>query len=206
MSGKSTNPAVYVLPSIWIAFIFLTAVAADCQRVGAKHRRSKAFGKWQTDENYLIGWDLSGEVLGKLTSHSGDKSHQIVNQTQEGKRISSLSSVGPKVFSKENLQNFFLRFKPKQPRKTKVDAERRDQHLFTKRRQGSKKILPTRSFGWGSFWEWTMFDQVRKVLTQTIVLKWTLSAHRLKLLSSLLHPALKISDLFWEFWESLHLW
>ena len=110
VSVKSTNPTV--LHFIWITF---TVVTADCLR-NRCNCRPRAFGKRQTDENNRTGWDLWGGVLGILTSHSWDQSQQTVNNQRREERISSILSVGWKVF--------FL----------KRDVESRGHNLFTKAR------------------------------------------------------------------------
>ena len=147
MSGKSTNPAVYVLPFIWITFIFLTAVAADCQRSRCKTQKIQGF--WQMADRRKLSDRMRPFRGGFRETHKSFRGQKSSNSQSNPRREENFKSLlsRSKGFSKENLQNFFLRFKPKQPRKTKVDAERRDQNLFTKRRPGSKKILPTRFFG-----------------------------------------------------------
>ena len=125
MSGKSTNPAVYVLPFIWIAFIFLTAVAADCQRSRCKTQKIQGF--WQMADRRKLSDRMRPFRGGFRETHKSFRGQKSSNSQSNPRREENFKSLfsRSKGFSKENLQNFFLRFKPKQPRKTKVDAKMR---------------------------------------------------------------------------------
>ena len=101
MSGKSTNPAV--LHFIWITLMFLTAaVTADCR---GNRCRTQIQGFWRMADRQKASdqRDFRGGFR-DTQGHSGDQSHQTVNQTKEGERISSLFSVGRKVFQRRSSE------------------------------------------------------------------------------------------------------
>ena len=175
MSGKSTNPAV--LHFIWITLMFLTAaVTADCR---GNRCRTQIQGFWRMADRQKASdqRDFRGGFRDTHKSFRGPKSSNSQSNQGRGENFKSLLSRS-KSFSKEKLRKLFSRFKAAQPRKTRVGAERRLEGTTCSPNWDLKtkisKILPARSSGWGSFWERTVLITV---LTQTIGLKWSPSAH-----------------------------
>ena len=131
MSGK--NPTV--LPLIFITFTFLTAVTADCQR---KRCKTQIQGFWRKSSDRLRS-SRAGAFRNTHKSFRRPKSSNSQSNQKRGENNRSFFSRS-KGFSRDDLRNFFSRFRPTQPRKTKVDAETRGHNLFTKPRSEDKDL------------------------------------------------------------------
>ena len=98
MSGKSTNPAV--LHFIWITLMFLTAaVTADCR---GNRCRTQIQGFWRMADRQKSSDRLRAFRGGFRDTHKSFRGQS--HQTKEGERISSLFSVGRKVFQRRSSE------------------------------------------------------------------------------------------------------
>ena len=119
--------------------LFTAAVAANCQR---NRCRMQIQGFWRMADRQKSSdrtRSFGGGFRDQHKSVRGPKSSKSQSNQRRGENLKSLLSRS-KGFSKDDLRNFFSRFKPKQPRKTKVDAETRGHNLFTKPRSEDKDL------------------------------------------------------------------
>ena len=116
--------------------MFLTTVTADCQRNRCK---TQIQGIWKLAARQKLSHRMRSFRGGFTDTHKWPKASNSQSNQRRGENFKSLLGRS-KGFLKEDLQNFFSRFKPKQPRRTKVDAETRGHNLFTKPRSEDKDL------------------------------------------------------------------